>query len=159
VEFVFLADYPDAVSTVARWYFEEWGYLGAGSSVDEVAEKIRIYLNSDKIPLILMAVEGREILAVVQLKYREMDIYPEKEHWLGGVFVAPKHRGEKIASGIINKALEIAKSLQVETLYLQTGNLDGGLYRKLGWQPLNRVNYHGLDVLVMEKKLTRPERS
>jgi GNAT superfamily N-acetyltransferase len=88
-----------------------------------------------------------------------MDIYPEKEHWLGGVFVAPEHRGEQIATGVIHKALEKAKALHVETLYLQTEYLDGGLYRRLGWRPLDRVNYHGLDVLVMEKKLTRPEPS
>jgi hypothetical protein len=65
VEFVFLADRPDALPTIARWYFEEWGHLGAGTSVEEVAEKLRIYLNNDKIPLILMGVEGREILGVV----------------------------------------------------------------------------------------------
>ncbi len=41
----------------------------------ESAEKIRIYLNNDKIPLVLMGVEVCEIPGVVQWKYREMDIY------------------------------------------------------------------------------------
>ncbi len=153
MEFAFLADRQAALPTVAKWYFEEWGYLGAGDSADEVAEKIQIYLNNDKIPLIIIAVDGNEALGVVQLKYREMDIYPDKEHWLGGVFVAPQHRGKGIASKIITRALAVAESLNVKSLYLQTEDSQGSLYATLGWQPLEKVNYRGLDVLVMEKKI------
>jgi GNAT superfamily N-acetyltransferase len=83
-----------------------------------------------------------------------MDIYPEKEHWLGGVFVSSEYRGKKIASKIVIKLLSIAESLNVKSLYLQTENLNGGLYSLLGWQPLEQVNYHGVDVLVMEKRLS-----
>ena len=151
LKLAFLADHPEAVPTIARWYFEEWGYLGAGSCVDEVAEKVRIYLNKDKIPLIILALKDGKPAGVVQLKYREMDIYPEKEHWLGGVYVPAKHRGKGLAAKIINKALDVAKSLGVTTLYLQTLNLEGGLYKHLGWAPVEQVNYHGLDVLVMER--------
>lgn len=150
---VYLADHPAALPTIAKWYFDEWGYLGAGSSADEVEEKIRIYLNTEKIPLIIMAMEDEEPLGVVQLKYREMDIYPEKEHWLGGVYVAAEHRDWGIAAKIIRKALAVAESLNVETLYLQTLHPDGGLYATLGWEPIEHVNYHGLDVLVMERKI------
>jgi GNAT superfamily N-acetyltransferase len=153
MEFLFLAERPDALATVAKWYFDEWGYLGAGSSAEDVAEKIRSYLNADKIPLIVMAVEHDEVLGVVQLKYREMEIYPDKEHWLGGVYVPPEHRGKKIAAKLITRAIGVARSLGVKTLYLQTENLDGGLYRKLGWQPIERVKNRGLEVLVMEKKI------
>jgi GNAT superfamily N-acetyltransferase len=151
LKLVFLADHPEAVPFIARWYFDEWGYLGAGSSADEVADKVRVYLNKDKFPLIILALEGAEPAGIVQLKYREMDIYPEKEHWLGGVYVAAEHRGKGLAAKIINKALNVAKSLDVTTLHLQTQNLEGGLYKHLGWAPVEQVNYHGLDVLVMER--------
>lgn len=154
MKLVYFADQPDALMTIAKWYFDEWGYLGAGTSVDEVAGKIHVYLNRDRIPLMILATEEDEPVGVVQLKFREMDIYPEKEHWLGGVYVAAQHRGKGIASKLINKALADAKSLGVEILHLQTELLNAGLYRSLGWQPLEQVNYHGLDVLVMEQKLS-----
>jgi GNAT superfamily N-acetyltransferase len=122
--------------------------------MEKVTEDLHSYLNKEQIPLIVLAVEGDEILGAAQLKYREMDIYPEKEHWLGGVFVSSEYRGKKIASKIVIKLLSIAESLNVKSLYLQTENLNGGLYSLLGWQPLEQVNYHGVDVLVMEKRLS-----
>jgi hypothetical protein len=50
--------------------------------LDKVTAYVRDYLNKDKILLIIMAIEGDEILGVAQLKYHEMSIYPDKEHWL-----------------------------------------------------------------------------
>ena len=98
----------------------------------------------------LLAIEDGELLAVTQLKFREMTIYPEKTHWLGGVYVSKPHRGKGIAKLIVNETIKMAKKLDVKTLYLQTENLNGGLYRQLGWQPIEQVNYNEVDVLVME---------
>ncbi len=154
MELKYLADNnKKAIPILAKWYFDEWGHLGEGNSFDKVTEKLHGYLNTDKIPLIVLAVEGSEILGAVQLKYREMDIYPEKEHWLGGVYVSEQHRGNKIAEKIIGKVVSVAKLLNVDKLYLQTEDLSGGLYRRLDWQPLERVNYRGVDVLVMVNKI------
>lgn len=149
----FLANKENAIPVLARWYFEEWGHLEKGNTLDKVTEKLHGYLNTDKIPLIVLAVEGGEILGAAQLKYREMDIYPEKEHWLGGVYVSKNHRGNKLAEQIIRKVVSIAGKLDVHKLYLQTENLSGGLYTRLGWLPIEQVNYRGLDVLVMEKEI------
>ncbi len=100
-------------------------------------------------------------MGVAELKFREMDIYSEKEHWLGGVYVPVKHRGKGIASQLIRQALQVAHTLGVSTLFLQTEKLGGGLYANLGWVPVDRVNYRGLDVLVMEKTLDdkQPDRT
>ena len=149
----FLANHKQAIQTIAKWYFEEWAYLKEGSSIESFTEDIYTYLNTDKIPLMLIAVEGDDAIGVVQLKYREMTIYPVKEHWLGGVYVYKDHRSKKVAEQMILKLIEIAKSLGVKTLHLQTEHLDGGLYRQLGWEPIEQVNYRGIDVLVMALKL------
>ena len=150
MELVFLANNENAISIIANWYFEEWGHLEKSNSVDRYTEKLQSYLNTDKIPLIVLAVEGQEILGVAQLKYREMDIYPEKEHWLGGVYVSREHRGKKIAEKIVRKVISIALTLDVHDLYLQTEDLSGGLYARLGWRPIEQVNYRGINVLVMK---------
>ena len=92
VKFDFLANNEKAIPILADWYFQEWGYLSKGINFEDVTAKLQAYLNSDKLPLILLAVEHGEILGAGQLKYREMDIYPEKEHWLRGVYVAVNHR-------------------------------------------------------------------
>jgi len=38
---------------------------------------------------------------------------------------------------------------------LQTFNLTGGLYRRLGWQPIEKALNHGKNVLIMEKKIIK----
>jgi len=155
MELDFLANNKNAVSTIAKWYFEEWSYLMKENSIDEVEQNLQAYLNTDQIPLMILAKRGAEVLGVAQLKFREMDIYPEKEHWLGGVYVSKEYRGNRIAEKIILEVISIAQKLGVHTLYLQTEDLSGGLYRRLGWKPIEQVNYRGNDVLVMEKTIAR----
>jgi GNAT superfamily N-acetyltransferase len=153
MELIFLADRPDAIPIIARWYFDQWGYLDEGGTVEKICGRMQKFLNKDSIPLMVLAVEADKIMGVAELKYHEMDIYPEKEHWIGGVFVAPEHRGRGFASCILNKIIEIAPALDVNILNLQTEKLDGGLYTRLGWKRYEQVIYHGLEVLVMEKQL------
>lgn len=153
MEFVYLADHPNAIPTVAKWYFEQWGRQHQVKSLKDCEEILSDYLNHDKIPLIILAKKENEILAAVQLKYYEMDIYPQKEHWLGGVFVSVKHRKKRVAEKLVLEAVRVAKRLGVETLFLQTEKLSGGLYKKLGWNFVEKTVYRNKPVLVMRKDL------
>ncbi|NRB50915.1 MAG: GNAT family N-acetyltransferase [Saprospiraceae bacterium] len=153
MELEYLADHPELLPTVAQWYFEEWGYLSEEKTLEQDIQRLQIYLNRDQVPLMLLAIEEGELLGAAQLKFREMSIYPEKEHWVGGVYVAEAHRGKGIARQILLALITLAKSLEIETLFLQTEHLDGGLYGRMGWTPIEQVNYHGIEVLVMEKYL------
>jgi len=103
--------------------------------------------------LAIVAVEADTLIGAAQLKFREMSIYPDKEHWLGGVYVHPHYRNQGVAETLIARVIEIATGLDVNTLYLQTERLNGGLYGRMGWQAIETVNYNGIDVLVMEKTI------
>lgn len=159
MNFIFLADRPEMAPTIANWYFDQWGHIVPGDSVQKTYdERIRDSFHRDEAPLIVLAVDGNpadgEIMGCAELKIREMTLYPEFEYWLGGVYVAPKYREHGVASKIVAKICELAESFGVERIYLQTQQLDGGLYAKLGWEKLWEVNYRGVDVAVMERKLT-----
>lgn len=151
MEFMFLADREEEVNTIAQWYFSEWGRLSPSATVTFFTEQLSRYLNRDAVPLVIMAVENDVVIGAAQLKYREMKIYPDKEHWLGGVYVTEQHRGKGVAAALINEVEAVAIRLGVTELHLQTEQLTGGLYARLGWQPLEQVNYHDTDVLVMRK--------
>jgi GNAT superfamily N-acetyltransferase len=153
MHFVLLADRTNAVPIVARWYFDEWGHAAADNTFERTCARINGKLNRDRAPLHVLAIEDDQVLGVAQLKLREMNMYPEWEHWLGGVFVPPQARGRGIASALCSKVQETAFSLGICALYLQTEKLDGGLYARLGWRGVDRVRYNGYDVLVMEKLL------
>ncbi len=153
MNFELLADREDAILTIARWYFGEWGHFGEGTSIEQFRDNLGKALHRDRVPLVVLAVECDAVIGVAELKFREMDIYPEKEHWLGGVFVPPQHRGRGIASRVAGRVPEIAESFGIAKLHLQTERLDGGLYARLGWRALEPVHYKGREVLVMERQL------
>jgi GNAT superfamily N-acetyltransferase len=153
IDFTLLADRPEALPIVARWYFDQWGRPGPWETLASTEESLANYLNRDRIPLMILAVENERVAGAAQLKLREMDIYPDKEHWLGGVFVAPEYRGRQIASRLAERIADVAGTLGVRRLHLQTLRFDGGLYAKLGWRPQERVTYKGREVLVMERPI------
>ena len=139
---------------IAGWYFHQWGHRVPGETEARSLERLEEYLHRDRIPFILVGLVNADICAVAQLKYREMaDIYPEKEHWLGGVFVPEEHRNRGYGGRMAEQIATLAPSYGVKTLYLQTDRLDGGIYSRLGWHPIERVNNRGLEVLVMERQL------
>lgn len=148
-----LADRPDAVPLIAKWYFNQWGYLNPAATMEKVAARLFASMNRDTIPLVMLAVLDDEVIGSAELKYREMTIYPEKEHWLGGVFVVSEHRGKGVAARLIDAVVNSARVLGVDVLHIQTERLDGGLYHKLGWLRTEQICYRGLDVLVMEREL------
>ena len=161
MRFALLADRPEAIPQIASWYFDQWSFLRKDTSLRDIESKLKGSLNHDELPLFILAIVNEEIWGVAELKFHEMDIYPEKEHWLGGVYVPVEHRGKGIASQLIRQALRVAQTLGVSTIFLQTEKLGGGLYASLGWVPVDQVNYRGLDVLVMEKTLDdkQPDRT
>lgn len=155
MEFIFLADKVDAKWQLAKWYFEQWGDIIEEGSLELFNQKLDDYLNRDCIPLVILAVDAGNVIGAAQLKYHEMSIFPKRAHWLGGVYVIPPARGKHVASALVNQAESIAHGLGVSQLYLQTEALDGGLYAGLGWQGIEKVNYRGVDVLVMSKALNQ----
>ncbi|MFQ5549564.1 MAG: GNAT family N-acetyltransferase [Woeseia sp.] len=154
IQFAFLADRVQAIPVISRWYYDEWGHLVQDDSIERTRDRIEEYMNRDEIPFILLATKDNEIVGLAQLKFHEMaEMFPDKEHWLGGLYVAANHRGQGYGSLIVEQIAKMAPTYGVQTLYLQTEALDGGLYARLGWTPYARVNNRGLNVLVMERQL------
>jgi GNAT superfamily N-acetyltransferase len=150
----YLADRPEAVQQVARWWFDEWGHLSPAESLEDVTARLLARLSRDRIPVQIIAVLDDTVVGAAVLKLHEMfDLYPEKRFWLGSVFVAPDSRGHGIGSALAMRIIEIAKSQGIDALHLQTENLSGGLYAKLGWERIEQVHYMDYDALVMVKRL------
>ena len=154
IELKELSECPEAAPTVARWYFDEWGPLIDGETYEKSLAGLQAYMRDGQMPVLVVATDHGVALGAAQLKFHEMaEAYPDLEHWLGGVYVAKAHRGKGIATKLVKRIIEIAPQHGVTRLYLQTLALDGGLYARLGWKPLEQ--HHGPQhvVLVMEKDL------
>ena len=57
MELIFLADRPEAIPTIARWYFDRWGYRDVDESVENICAQmisftfdfLRLYCNISKV--------------------------------------------------------------------------------------------------------------
>jgi len=152
--FEFLADRPEAVPQIARWWFEAWGHMRPGLTVDELTAALNGHLSRNQLPIRIVAVRDGVVVGAAELKLHEMmELYPEKEFWLGSVFVAPEVRRQGVGSALALRVVELAKSRGIRAIHLQTVDLSGGLYAKLGWERIDQAHYKGHEALVMVKQI------
>jgi len=144
-----LADLPSAIPLVARWYYDEWGRDLPDNSPEICAAWLAPQVNREHAPLHLIALDGAAVIGTAAVKLREMEQFPQREHWLGAVFVPIEQRGRGVAAALTRFAIAEAARIGVRELFLQTDRLDGGLYAGAGFAPLERAHSEGHEVLVM----------
>ena len=152
LDFAPLAERPDAAPRVARWWCDEWGLPRRHASLEAYVSELAS-LKADDLPFHLLALGGGDILGVATLKDRNalQELFPDFRHWLSGVYVPPAHRGRGIATALCLKMVDVAKTKGVGRLHLATEALDGGLYAKIGWQPVRRIHLEDVELLVMAR--------
>jgi GNAT superfamily N-acetyltransferase len=153
-DFVPLAQRPDAIPEVARWWYDEWGLPKRHKSLEAYVSELAS-LTPDKLPFHLLALGESNILGVATLKDRSAlhELFPDSQYWLSGVFVPPAVRGRGIATALCLKMVEVARTKGVRRLHLMTEVLDGGLYAKIGWTPIRQVQVEGVEALVMAREV------
>ncbi|NRD71892.1 GNAT family N-acetyltransferase [Shewanella sp. VB17] len=149
---------PHFITQIANWYHNEWGVINPdpelnNQTIATLEVKLAEYCNSDRLPLMLVATCDTELIAAAQIRFQENTNYPADSHWLGGVYVCKSQRGNGTAQSLIEVISEKAKLLGVQELYLHTEVLSGGLYKKMGWLPVEEILYCGINALIMKKRL------
>jgi GNAT superfamily N-acetyltransferase len=153
IKFEYLVDRSDDVLKVTTLWYSVWADR-MGPDLESITEQFRTSLSRKSLPLDIVAILDGEIVGTAALKDHEMkEIYPEHQFWLGSVFVTPTHRSLGIASLLTKHIIELANERRLPQLYLQTTDMTGGLYAKLGWVPLEQLFYKNTDTLLMVKKL------
>ena len=152
IKFEYLIDRPQDVPLVIHWWHSVWADR-MGSDLDKATEQLRSSLGKSDLPVHILATLEGEPVGTATLKLQEQEKrFPDKHFWLGGVFVAQEHRGGNIASELSMEVVAMAQSRGIPHLYLQTVNLSGGLYTKLGWQRLMQFDDAGQQTLLMRKR-------
>ena len=153
LQFVNLADHQEFVPLVIQWWHSVWSDR-MGSNFESLEEQLRQSLTEKEFPVHMLATVDDEPVAVAALKLHDLeDLFPEKNYWLGSVFVDENWRGEKLGTKITQCIIDLAERRDLPHLYLQTQNLSGGLYSSLGWEPLQTLTVQGEETLLMIKHL------
>ncbi len=152
--FRFLADQPELTATLTSWFVAEWSRPGAELDPQKIEAEFKQRLHRDRIPLVLLAYSGEQLVATTSLKIQEMETHTHYQHWLGGVFVIEEERGKGYGQAIVQHCTQLAAEMSTSALYLYT-NSHEGFYAHLGWQTIERPHYNGKTVAIMRKELTQ----
>jgi N-acetylglutamate synthase-like GNAT family acetyltransferase len=71
---------------------------------------------------------------------------------MGGIFVVKEYRGRGVATALIHRLIKEARRLSVKRLYLWTSSAEV-LYANLGWVSLERFDYCGQIISVMQREI------
>lgn len=149
----YLADHEEVIPALARWFYEEWAYLHPDRTLEDVRRALEERTTRGRIPVALVAIEGKELLGSVSLKTHDMDTHLELTPWLAGLYVAARRRKQGIGTLLVEAIENEARELGVQKAYLHTPGSEA-FYTRRGWCVTQRTQYHGYPVPVLEKTIT-----
>ena len=109
-------------------------------------------MNADRVPIVLVALDGAgTLVGTASLLFDDLEDDP-RNPWLASVFVPAAQRGKGVASALVAAIEDAARRLDYPILYLFTTSA-ARLYARLGWRALERREYRGEHIQVMDKAL------
>jgi GNAT superfamily N-acetyltransferase len=150
----YLANHRELVPQLAAWSYSEWRHVldDRGLTLDDVVAGYHGRTNTDALPLAIVAFADGELAGTGALKPDDLPPRPDLTPWLGGIFVAPQHRGRGVATAIVSRLLDEARRLRLPQLYLWTPSA-AALYAKLGWADFDTLEYCGQTITLMVREL------
>ncbi len=131
-EIDYLGEKQEFFDDLALLWLREWGSCTDPSYIEKKKRKYRTRLNVGKIPFVLVAHRGHELMGSAGLSEHDLEKRPELTPWVIGVLVKPEFRKQGVATRLVTEVVERARDLGIRRLYLHTEKAQG-LYEKLGW--------------------------
>lgn len=134
----FLADYPDTIPTLAKWFRHQWPDYYANMSQEQLERDFLEDASRNRLPIRLVAFESGELAGTIVLRENGTEVMPEFEPELGGLYVAESHRGHGIATELIRAGMQVAHGQGYETVFATTV-VAAGILERLGWEFIKTV--------------------
>jgi GNAT superfamily N-acetyltransferase len=114
-------------------------------------------MSADRVPIAFVALDKSDgIVGTASLVFDDLvlDDYrgDPRNPWLASVFVPPSQRRKGVASALVGTVDRAAQRLGYPRLFLFTTSAST-LYAGLGWRGLERRDYRGEHIQVMDKPL------
>ena len=143
-----LANRPLDIPVLATWVQQEWGHLTPNVTYEMRVSEFARMATIHTIPEAFVAVENITPVGMASLVEHDMLARMELSPWLAAVYVVPESRNRGVGSKLVRTAMQEARVLALDRLYLFTPD-QIHFYRRLGWQALEQVSYRGERVTIM----------
>lgn len=139
------------INQIADWYFEQWNIPKEKtiSNIQALSDNIVIFQ-------ILMKKENRPI--GTGGLYRKVGIhnrikkFEDYSPWLALMYTKEEERGNGLGGELLQQIELEAKKKGFDRIYLYTYTAKS-LYKRKGWNEIDRYNVEGRNIVVMDKKL------
>lgn len=148
----YLVNHPDLLDELAPYLFKEWGHHNNEKSVNDRVAFMTPRLTHGGIPTCFVAFSSDGALGTVSLIENDFITHPQYTPWLASLYVVPKARRSGVGELLIERAIQEAKDLNVEVLYLTTAGSEA-YYKKFGWKVIETAENHGRSASIMSRKL------
>lgn len=142
-----LADLPDAIRTLANWFYDEW-HIFDGRSVEVIATQLSENLNRDSIPITFVAHRGSELLGTISLDLSDLPSFDHLSPWLASLYVDAAFRGQGVGRGLVHHLQYFASLHRISPLYLWTFG-STRLYERCGWTQFASATYRCRSIKLM----------
>jgi predicted N-acetyltransferase YhbS len=148
-----LQQHPEWIPLLAGWHHGQWASYNPGETLADRIARLKRHAADDALPLTWVAFSQGVLLGSASLVAADMEIRPELTPWLASVFVAPEHRRQGLGRSLVSHVTEQARLQGYRSLFLFTPDREL-FYQQLGWQVVERPEFHGSQVAVMAFDLT-----
>jgi RimJ/RimL family protein N-acetyltransferase len=138
VRITFLADHPEVIPALARWFRAQWPEYYAARSLADIARDFHSEKNRDGLPIRLVAFADGELAGTITLRGQAIRTLPEYRPGLGGLLVTGQHRGRGIGTELVRAGMDLARKQGYDRVYATTASAQGILER-LGWELVQMV--------------------
>jgi GNAT superfamily N-acetyltransferase len=146
----YLADHPNVIPTLARWFHDEWSAYYGHRTAAGTAREFEVCANRDRLPIVLVAFDGPTPCGTAALKAASILTHVHLGPWLSGLYVAPDRRRRGIAGELVSAVVQEAERQEFRILYVAAR--DGGrLFERLGWTVLEPTRYHGEELTILRR--------
>ena len=150
-----LIQHVDQLPRLAKLHHDAWSQVSRFTTVDDHIRKLETRISHRPIPatyilLIDSVVEG----SVSLIDQDDIDnVRPDLSPWLASLYVEPRHRRQGHGSALVRHCILQAAKALCPRLYLYT-DTHSQFYVRFGWQPIETRVSRGLDITIMELKIT-----
>jgi len=148
----FLADYPDTIPTLAKWFRAQWLNYYADMSQEQLEQDFLEDVSRNRLPSRLVAFESNELAGTIVLRENGSETLPEFQPELGGLYVIESHRGHGIATELVRAGMKLALDQGYETVFATTV-VAAGILERLGWEFIKTVIHQDGELSLYRCKL------
>ena len=147
IEIAFLADHPEAIPTLTRWFRAQWPDYYAERTAADIAQDFYAEAQREGLPVRLVALRDGQLAGTITLREEATWTLPEYRPGLGGLLVTEQQRGQGVGTKLVRAGMKLALAQGYATVYATTVNARGILER-LGWKLVKEVS-HGDERLLL----------